>query len=92
MWKGIEPFLKGLSYKFSRNKNGLLLLTGESESLVGRQQSCSVAGHNKVFSLEQVGVNRSSHLGIHNQTNACWSIPRSQMVFYHFNICRKWEL
>ena len=35
---------------------------------------------------------RSSHLGIHKQTNACWSIPRSQTVFYHFKICRKWEL
>ena len=36
--------------------------------------------------------NRSSHLGIHKQTNACWSIPRSQTVFYHFKICRTWEL
>ena len=33
--------------------------------------------------------NRSSHLGIHKQTNACWSIPRSQTVFYHFKICRR---
>ena len=37
-------------------------------------------------------INRSSHLGIHKQTNACWSIPRSQTVFYHFKICIKWEL
>ena len=36
--------------------------------------------------------NRSSHLGIHKQTNDCWSIPRSQTVFYHFKTCRKWEL
>ena len=36
--------------------------------------------------------NWSSHLGIHKQTNACWSIPISQTVFYHFKICRKWEL
>ena len=36
--------------------------------------------------------NRSSHLGIHKQTNACWSLPRSQTVFYHLKICRKWEL
>ena len=36
--------------------------------------------------------NRSSHLGIHKQTNACLSIPRSQTVFYHFKICRNWEL
>ena len=36
--------------------------------------------------------NRSSHLGKHKQTNACWSIPRFQTVFYHFKICRKWEL
>ena len=36
--------------------------------------------------------NQSSHLGIHKQTNACCSIPRSQTVFYHFKICRKWEL
>ena len=36
--------------------------------------------------------NRSSHLGIHKQTNACWSIPRSQTVFYHFKIGKKWEL
>ena len=36
--------------------------------------------------------NQSNHLGIHKQTNACWSIPRSQTVFYYFKICRKWEL
>ena len=35
-----------------------------------------------------VEYNRSSHLGIHKQTNACWSTPRSQTVFYHFKICR----
>ena len=40
----------------------------------------------------KVSVNLSSHLGIHKQTNACWSIPRSQTVFYHFKICSKWEL
>ena len=28
----------------------------------------------------------SSHLGIHKQTNACWSLPR------HFKIWRTWEL
>ena len=28
-------------------------------------------------------TNRSNYLGIHKQTNACWSIPRSQTVFYH---------
>ena len=32
--------------------------------------------------------NRSTHLGIHKQTNACWSIPRSQTVFIHFKVCR----
>ena len=37
-------------------------------------------------------VNRSSHLGINKQTNAFWSIPRSQTVFHHFKICRRWEL
>jgi hypothetical protein len=37
-------------------------------------------------------LNWSSHLGIHKQTNACWSITRSQTVFYHLKICRKWEL
>ena len=30
--------------------------------------------------------NRYRHLGIHTQTNACWSIPRSQAVFIHFKI------
>ena len=33
---------------------------------------------------------RSSHLGIHKQTNACWSIPRSQTVFIHYKICRRY--
>ena len=37
-------------------------------------------------------ANRSCHLGIHKQINACWSIPRFQTVFYHWKICRKWEL
>ena len=32
--------------------------------------------------------NQSSHLGIHKQTNACWSLPRFQTVFYHFKIFR----
>ena len=31
--------------------------------------------------------NRSSHLGIHKQMNACWSISKSQTVFFHFKIC-----
>ena len=34
-------------------------------------------------------TNWSSHLGIHKQTIACWSIPRSQTVYYHFKICRR---
>ena len=34
----------------------------------------------------------SSHQGIHKQMNAFWSIPRSQMSFWHFKNCRKWEL
>ena len=34
--------------------------------------------------------NRSSHLGIHKQTNACWSIHRSQTVFIHFKISIKY--
>ena len=34
-------------------------------------------------------TNRSSHLGIHKQTNTCWSIPISQTVFIHFKICRR---
>ena len=37
-------------------------------------------------------ANWSIHIGIHKQTNACWSLPRSQTVFYHFKVCRKWEL
>ena len=32
-------------------------------------------------------LNRSSHLGIHKQINACLSIPRSQTVFIYFKIC-----
>ena len=36
--------------------------------------------------------NWSSHLGIHKQTNASWSLPRSQAVFYHFKMCRKWDV
>ena len=44
------------------------------------------------YLLRQVGVNRSIHQGIHKQTNAFWSIPKSQTVFYHFKICRLWEL
>ena len=31
-------------------------------------------------------TNRSSHLGIHKQTNACWSIPRSQTVLIHLKM------
>ena len=40
----------------------------------------------------QVESNRSRHLGIHKQTNACWSILRSHASFTQFKICRKWEL
>ena len=31
--------------------------------------------------------NQYSHLQTHKQTKACWSIPRSQMVFIHFKVC-----
>ena len=46
------------------------------------------------FECIMVRPNRSSHLGIHKQTqtNACWSIPRSKTSFLNFKIGRKWEL
>ena len=46
--------------------------------------------------LLAVCSNRSSHLGTHKQTNACWSIPRSKTIFIHFkNLnkgCRKFRV
>ena len=47
---------------------------------------------NCLFQWGSLVSKQSSHLGIHKQTNACWSIPRSQTDFYHFKICRNWEL
>ena len=38
------------------------------------------------------GGNQSSLIGIHKQTNDCLSITRPQTVFFHFKICRKWDL
>ena len=34
-------------------------------------------------------INQSSHLGMHKQTNAFWSIPRAQMFFYYLKICKR---
>ena len=48
--------------------------------------------HLLAFHLQPEQGKRPSHLGIHKQTNASWSIPWSQTVFYHLKICRKWEL
>ena len=59
---------------------------GEEESRGGGEQESRRAGEQERRS------NQSSHLGIHKPTNACWSIPRSQTVFYHFKFCRKLDL
>ena len=39
------------------------------------------------FALGQLGY-RSSHLGVHKQTNACWSLPRKGQGFWHPEICK----
>ena len=72
-----------------------LVLTSSTKRIENRFDSIAI-----YFSWQQslneqhdhILPNRSSHLGIHKQRNACWSIPRSQTVLYHFKICRKWEL
>ena len=55
---------------------------GQCMAVQGREVQCRAVHGRAVH-------NRSSHLGIHKQTNACWSIPRSQTVFYQFKICRR---
>ena len=48
----------------------------------GLQPGCQVSGQDV-----PTGGNRSSQLGINKQTNACWSLPKSQTVFIHFKTC-----
>ena len=33
--------------------------------------------------MKPFSANHFTHLGIHKQNNACYSIPRSQMSFFH---------
>ena len=55
-----------------------------NDSFVGYQDLSEYVGLSNIKQGFYGEPNRSSHLGIHKQTNACWSLPRSQMVFYHF--------
>ena len=73
-------------------KHILILLSNYSIlsmcALFGPETVMDVCGC--VFAIGQEpkpqGFNRSSHLGIHKQTNTYWSITRSETVFYHFKL------
>ena len=78
----IHSFIDQLSHSFPPNLQ--TTVTAKPELLGSWTFEKSFTSHPR--------PNQSSHLGIHKQTNACWSIPTSQTVFYHLKICRKWKL
>ena len=75
-----------LEHEYQANVLALLRLEQSPSDIIVRQ-SCILSGDNNV-AHRNPRANRSSHLGIHKQTNAYCIIPRSQTIFFHFKIFR----
>ena len=72
---------------FCQSDKNPCLLGGQLSQLAAFHPWPITAHQTSTLAYFHIQSNRSSHLGIHKQTNACWSIPRSQTMFIHFKIC-----